>query len=93
MLSIQRILKNDYRIAETASTAYGYPRFSMMIHHTDSTREFAYDLKSHIGQLNKGLDSAATFKWTIVDLKKDWKKVFSFKKKKIIVVRLKSGLN
>jgi hypothetical protein len=61
MLSIQRILKNDYRIAETASTAYGYPRFGMMIHHTDSTREFAYDLKSHIGQLNKGLDSAATF--------------------------------
>jgi hypothetical protein len=50
----------------------------MMIHHTDSTREFAYDRKSHIGQLNKGLDSAATFKWTIVDMKKDWKKVFSF---------------
>ena len=65
----------------------------MMIHHTDSTREFAYDLKWHIWQLYKGLDSAATFKWTIVDLKKDWKKVFSFKKKKIIVVRLKSGLN
>jgi hypothetical protein len=93
MLSIQRILKNNYRIAETVSAAFCYPRFGMMIHHTDSTCEFAYDLKSHIGQINKGLDSAATFKWTIVDLKKDWKKVFSFKKEKIIVVRLKSGLN
>jgi phosphoglycolate phosphatase-like HAD superfamily hydrolase len=68
----------DYAMLEWTTTAPGYPRFGMMVHHTDSTREFAYDRKSHIGQLNKGLDSAATFKWTIVDMKKDWKKVFSF---------------
>jgi hypothetical protein len=68
----------DYAMLEWTTTASGYPRFGMIVHHTDSAREYAYDRNSHIGQLNKGLDSASAFKWTIVDMKKDWKKVFSF---------------
>ena len=34
--------------------------------------------QSHIGRLDKGLDEAAASGWTVVDMKKDWKKVFPF---------------
>ena len=36
-------------------------------------REWAYDRKSHIGRLDKGLDEAKEEGWTVVDMKKDWK--------------------
>jgi hypothetical protein len=50
----------------------------MIVHHTDSIREYAYDRNSHIGSLNKGLDSAAFYKWNIIDMKNDWRKIYSF---------------
>lgn len=54
------------------------PRFCLYIHHTDAAREWAYDRKSHIGQLDKGLDEAAAKGWTVVDMKNDWNRVFAF---------------
>jgi hypothetical protein len=39
-----------------------------------------YDRESHIGRLDKGLDEANTKGWMVVDMKKDWKTVFSFEK-------------
>ena len=45
-------------------------------YHTDPIREYAYDRKSHVGNLNKALDQAADNGWIIVDMKKDWNKVF-----------------
>ena len=33
---------------------------------------------SHFGKLDKALDAAAVNKWTVVDMKKDWKRVFAF---------------
>jgi phosphoglycolate phosphatase-like HAD superfamily hydrolase len=56
------------------------PRFCLYIHHTDAEREWAYDRKSHIGKLDKGLDEAREKGWTVVDMKKDWKRVFVFDK-------------
>ncbi|TLU64647.1 haloacid dehalogenase-like hydrolase [Thalassotalea litorea] len=55
-------------------------RLAVYIHHTDKEREWAYDRDSHIGSLDKGLDYATEHKddgWIIVDMKKDWKVVFS----------------
>jgi phosphoglycolate phosphatase-like HAD superfamily hydrolase len=52
------------------------PRFCLYVHHTDAEREFAYDRKSHIGQLDKGLDEAAAKGWTVVSMKDDWKVIF-----------------
>ncbi len=52
--------------------------FVGLIHHTDDVREWAYDRKSHIGQLDKGLDEALAKGWTVVDMKRDWKHVFPF---------------
>jgi hypothetical protein len=51
-------------------------RFGLIVHHTDSEREWAYDRKSHIGRLDKALDEAGAKGWTVVDMKKDWEVVF-----------------
>jgi phosphoserine phosphatase len=51
-------------------------RMGLFVHHTDADREYAYDRKSHVGTLDKALDRAAAEGWIIVDMKKDWKKVF-----------------
>ncbi len=51
-------------------------RFCLYVHHTDSEREWAYDRKSHIGKLDKGLDEAQVEGWTVVDMKKDWKVIY-----------------
>ena len=55
-------------------------RFCLYVHHTDAEREWAYDRKSHIGRLDKGLDEAYAQGWTIIDMKKDWNRVFAFDK-------------
>ena len=53
-------------------------RFMGIVHHTDAVREWAYDRNSHIGKLDKALDEGTKRAWTIVDMKRDWKKVFAF---------------
>lgn len=68
----------DFAMLQYTTTGTGYPRFGLIVHHTDSIREFAYDRNSHIGSLNKGLDSAAFYHWNIIDMAKDWKKIYSF---------------
>jgi hypothetical protein len=52
-------------------------RFCLYVHHTDAEREWAYDRKSTVGRLDKGLDEAAQRGWTIVDMKNDWKNIFA----------------
>ena len=47
-----------------------------IVHHTDAEREWAYDRKSHIGKLDKALDEANARGWTVVDMKRDWLRVF-----------------
>jgi phosphoglycolate phosphatase-like HAD superfamily hydrolase len=55
-------------------------RFMGLVHHTDAEREFAYDRQSSIGRLDKALDEAKVKDWTVVSMKDDWKRVFSFEK-------------
>ena len=54
------------------------PRFMLLIHHTDAEREWAYDRHSFAGLLDKALDEAQRSGWTVVDMKKDWKRIFPF---------------
>ena len=62
-------------------TAFGSgARLMGLVHHTDAEREWAYDRASSIGRLDKGLDEARAKGWTVVDMKKDWKRVFVFEK-------------
>ncbi|WP_283950765.1 HAD family hydrolase [Pedosphaera parvula] len=51
-------------------------RFEGLVHHTDAEREYAYDRNSSIGRLDKALDEARERGWVVVDMKRDWKRVF-----------------
>lgn len=53
-----------------------YKTFELYVHHTDAKREWAYDRKSPIGKLDKGLDYAKKHDWVVVDMKNDWKVVY-----------------
>ncbi len=52
--------------------------FMGLVHHTDAVREWAYDRTSHIGKLDKALDEAKARGWTVVDMKRDWRRVYPF---------------
>ncbi|MEL1253623.1 HAD family hydrolase [Flavobacterium sp. DGU38] len=53
-----------------------YKNFELYVHHTDSVREWAYDRKSPVGTLNKGLDEGKAKNWAFADMKNDWKVIF-----------------
>jgi len=53
-------------------------RFVGLVRHTDAAREWAYDRTSPIGRLDKALDEATAKGWTVIDMKRDWRKVFAF---------------
>jgi phosphoserine phosphatase len=51
-------------------------RLVLIVHHTDSDREYAYDAHSPFGMLNKALDEAKSRGWVVVDMKRDWNTIF-----------------
>jgi len=69
----------DWQMLQWTAAGSG-SRFELIVHHTDAEREVAYDRNSAIGHLDKALDDAGQKGWTVVDMKKDWKKVFPFEK-------------
>ena len=66
---------SDMQMIEYTMAGEGL-RLGLFVHHTDAKREYAYDRKSHVGTLDKALDQADAEGWIIVDMKKDWKKIF-----------------
>ena len=62
------------------TSAAGGSRFGLLVHHTDAEREWSYDRQSPIGRLDKALSEAARNGWMVVDMKRDWKRVFRFEK-------------
>ena len=65
----------DFEMLEWSTSGPG-PRFGLIVHHTDGAREYAYDRESHIGKLNRGLDEGPDRGWLIVDMARDWDKVW-----------------
>ena len=63
------------------TTISGGVRFGAIVHHTDAEREYAYDRQSHFGRLDVALDAAAVNRWTVIDMKNDWKVIFPFEKR------------
>ncbi len=54
------------------------PSFGLIVHHTDAKREYAYDVKpKSSGKLITALEVAPQHGWTVVDMAKDWNRVFS----------------
>ncbi|MDX0809718.1 haloacid dehalogenase-like hydrolase [Sinorhizobium medicae] len=66
----------DLEMLQWTTMTGGTARFGMLIHHTDAEREYAYDRATEFGRLDKALDAAALNKWTVVDMKADWKQIF-----------------
>ncbi len=60
------------------TAASGGAQFMGLVHHTDAEREWAYDHPSAVGQLDTALGEATAKGWTVVDITKDWKRVFPF---------------
>ena len=69
----------DFEMLEWTTTGSG-PRFGMIVHHDDAKREWAYDRKSSIGRLDRGLDEAPKRGWVVVSMKDNWKRIFAFEK-------------
>ena len=67
----------DYEMLEYV-TAGEKPTLGLLLHHTDAIREVAYDRQSHFGRLNRGLDDADSKGWIVVDMQRDWERVFAF---------------
>jgi hypothetical protein len=66
----------DFEMLEWTTSAPG-ARLGVLVHHDDAEREFAYDRKSPIGKLDRGLTEAAQRGWTVISMKNDWKLVYS----------------
>ncbi|MEQ8210787.1 MAG: HAD family hydrolase [Lacipirellulaceae bacterium] len=65
----------DFQMLEWTTAGSG-SRFGMIVHHTDAEREWAYDRQSHVGKLDRGLDEAQSRGWHVVDMQRDWKRIF-----------------
>jgi hypothetical protein len=59
--------------------AGGGARLMMLVHHDDAEREYAYGADSKIGTFSDALMAEAKKDdWTVISMKNDWKRVFSF---------------
>ena len=65
----------DHAMAQWTMAGDG-PRFALFVHHTDGAREWAYDRDSTVGQLDAALDEAVAKGWTVVDVARDWARVW-----------------
>ncbi len=69
----------DYQMLEWTTAGSGQ-RLSMIVHHDDAKREYAYDRNTAFGKLDKALDAAPSHGWILISMKEDWKRIFSFEK-------------
>jgi len=65
----------DFEMLEWTTTGAG-PRLGALLHHTDAAREFAYDRASVVGRLDRGLDEAGQRGWVLIDMARDWERVY-----------------
>ncbi|MGO4388262.1 HAD family hydrolase [Microvirga sp. 2YAF29] len=66
----------DLEMLQWTMETTGGRRLGTLVHHTDAEREYAYDRDSKVGRLDKALDAAVPNRWTVIDMKRDWKVIF-----------------
>jgi phosphoserine phosphatase len=67
----------DQAMLEYTTIGNAHPSFGLIVHHTDSVRETAYDAKPPVsGTLITALEAAPERGWVVVDMAMDWKVVF-----------------
>ena len=57
-----------------------YKSMNLIVRHTDAAREYAYETKTLSGHLETALAEAKERDWMVVDMARDWKRVFAFEK-------------
>jgi phosphoserine phosphatase len=68
----------DQQMLEYAQAGEG-ARLMVLVHHDDAAREYAYGPESKVGTFSDALMAEAKQRgWTVVSMKNDWKRVFSF---------------
>jgi len=68
----------DKAMMEYTTIDNPHPSFGLIVHHTDAEREYAYDkAPKSSGKLVEALADAPKRGWTVVDMKRDWNKVFN----------------
>jgi phosphoserine phosphatase len=67
----------DFEMLEYVTHGDG-PDLGLIVHHTDAEREWAYDRNSRVGTLARALDAAPEQGWIVIDMAKDWAKVYPF---------------
>ena len=65
----------DFEMLEWTTAGPG-PRLGLLVHHDDAQRETAYDRNSPFGKLARGLDEAASRRWVVTSMQKDWNRIF-----------------
>ncbi|MEM9396720.1 MAG: HAD family hydrolase, partial [Pseudomonadota bacterium] len=69
----------DYEMLDYVTAGEG-PSLAIIVRHTDAEREWKYDRDSSIGRLDRALTDAAAKNWLVIDMKRDWKYVFTPRK-------------
>jgi phosphoglycolate phosphatase-like HAD superfamily hydrolase len=68
----------DKAMLEYTTINNPHPSFGLIVHHTDAEREYAYDSSpKSSGKLVEALADAPKRGWVVVDMKTDWKKIFT----------------
>jgi hypothetical protein len=68
----------DQAMLEYTEAGQG-PRFMMLVHHDDTTREYAYGPESKLSPFSEALMARANKGgWTVISMKNDWKRIFSW---------------
>jgi hypothetical protein len=68
----------DQQMLEWTQAGSG-ARLMVLVHHDDAVREWAYGAESKIGTFSDALMAQAKKNgWTIISMKKDWKRIFPF---------------
>lgn len=52
------------------------PSLGLLVHHTDATREWAYDVHTAAGKLDRALAMAEESDWVVVDMQRDWSTIY-----------------
>ncbi len=67
----------DHAMLQHTTIANPRPSLGLIVHHTDSEREYAYDAETKsTGRLVDALEEAPRRDWLVVDMKRDWSAVF-----------------
>jgi hypothetical protein len=68
----------DLAMLQYTTMANPRPSFGLLLHHTDADREYAYDAHSNsTGRLVEALVEAPERGWLVVDMARDWGRVFA----------------